>query len=390
MKFASLFAGIGGFDLGFEKAGMECVTQVEINKQARKILKKHWPDVTRFEDVQEVKGSDLGPIQLLCGGFPCQDISLAGRRKGLAGARSGLFFEFARLISESNPEWCVIENVPGLLSSNRGRDMGTVLRELGELGYWWSYRVLDSQHFGLAQRRKRVFIVGSARDRRAPVEVLFEPSGVRRTFEEGREAGTEVAGTLGGGSGIRGWPNDFDRMTFLAGAITANGFVGGADDNNAQAGHLIPTTVGALTSTGLAKGGQRDDNAQAGHYVPFDQTQVTNGDNRSNPQPGDPAPTLAATNKVGVVGFNHIQDPIVEDELSQPLGYKSGGMGVHDGVLVRRLSPTECERIQGFPDGWTKPMADSVRYRLLGNAVSAPVAEWIGKRIYDWQENHAP
>lgn len=248
--------------------------------------------------------------------------------------------------------------------------MGTILRELGKCGFWVAYRVLDSQYFGLAQRRKRVFIVGSSRNRRAPVQVLFEPESLQRFAGQGGEAGADVAGTLGGGSGVRGWPNDFDRMTFLpVNSITANSFTGGADDNNAQAGHLIPV--------------RKTD------HIPFDRTQVTSPANRSNPQPGDPAPTLAADNKVHVaIGFNHLQDPIHQEELSQPLGAKSSGMGVYDGVEVRRLTPTECERIQGFPDGWTAGHADSVRYRLLGNAVSVPVAEWIGTRIVEVDKNY--
>ena len=160
MTFGSLFSGIGGFDLGLARAGMECAWQVEIDEQCGAVLEHHWAGVTRHGDITEVRGSELGGVDLVCGGFPCQDLSVAGRRAGLAGERSGLFHEFMRIVDEVSPRWVLLENVPGLLSSNGGQDMLTVVRTLGELGYWWSYRILDAQYFGLAQRRKRVFIVG--------------------------------------------------------------------------------------------------------------------------------------------------------------------------------------------------------------------------------------
>jgi DNA-cytosine methyltransferase len=156
----SLFSGIGGIDLGLERAGMKVVWQVENNEFCRKALRKHWPGVKLYGDIREIQGNELEPVDLICGGFPCQDLSVAGKRAGLAGERSGLFYEFARIIDELAPRWVLIENVPGLLSSNGGRDMGAVLGTLAELGYGYAYRVLDAQYFGVAQRRRRVFIVG--------------------------------------------------------------------------------------------------------------------------------------------------------------------------------------------------------------------------------------
>lgn len=155
MKVGSLFSGVGGFDLAFERAGFEIAWQCEIDRHASAVLKRHWPDVRLIGDVHDIGPGD-GPIDVLVGGFPCQDLSVAGRRAGLAGERSGLFFEFARCIETLAPEWVVIENVPGLLSSNGGRDMATVVGTLGKLGYGWAYRVLDAQYDHLAQRRERV------------------------------------------------------------------------------------------------------------------------------------------------------------------------------------------------------------------------------------------
>jgi DNA (cytosine-5)-methyltransferase 1 len=135
---------------------MTCVAQVEIDKAAQAVLRRHFPNAQLHSDITTVSGGDLGPaVDVLCGGFPCQDVSVAGRRAGLAGARSGLWHEFHRILGEARPRWVVIENVPGLLSSNRGRDFATILRGLGDIGYCVAWRVLDSQYFGVPQRRLR-------------------------------------------------------------------------------------------------------------------------------------------------------------------------------------------------------------------------------------------
>jgi len=177
MRFGSLFSGIGGFDLALERCGMSAAFNVEIDQSCQKILSRHWPDVPQFSDVCSFNGKEwYGQIDLLCGGFPCQDLSITGNRAGLAGERSGLFFEFARIIDESRPEWIILENVPGLLSSNKGRDMCIVLGTLEDLGYVGEYRVLDSQFFGVPQRRRRVFIVGNlGTGGEHPRQILTEP-----------------------------------------------------------------------------------------------------------------------------------------------------------------------------------------------------------------------
>lgn len=221
----SLFAGVGGFDLAMERAGIKVAAAVEIDPKARAVLSRRFPHTALFADVTEVTGDDLraaGFIPdrgVLTGGFPCQDLSVAGRRAGLAGARSGLFWEIVRLMDDLAPRWVVLENVPGLLSSHGGRDMGTVIGALAELGYGWAYRVLDAQHFGVPQRRRRIFIIAGRRsgapDLSGPCEVLLEPQGVRGNPAASRSAGQDLAGTLGGGSGSRGWSDDLDRMTFI-------------------------------------------------------------------------------------------------------------------------------------------------------------------------------
>lgn len=160
MKFISLFAGIGGFDLGLERSGMECVAQVEIDPYCQKILAKHWPNVPRFEDVRNVGKHNLPTADLICGGFPCQDVSTAGKGAGIKhGTRSGLFFEFIRIICEVRPRWVVIENVRGLLSSNNGSDFSTVLWELSNMGFDAQWGVITASSFGTSHIRERIFLV---------------------------------------------------------------------------------------------------------------------------------------------------------------------------------------------------------------------------------------
>lgn len=201
MRFGSLFAGLGGFDLAFERAEMQCAWQVEIDRDCNRVLAHHWPDVPRYEDVRTVGGQNLAPVDVICGGFPCQDISVAGRRAGLAGERSGLWYQFARIIAELTPRWVCVENVPGLLSSNRGRDMGAILWTLGQLGYGWAYRVCDAQYWGVAQRRRRVFIVGCLGDAKRAAKVLFEPESCCGDSPPRSKAGAAVGPLLGSGAG---------------------------------------------------------------------------------------------------------------------------------------------------------------------------------------------
>jgi DNA (cytosine-5)-methyltransferase 1 len=175
MKVASFFAGIGGFDLGFERAGMEVVFQCEINKFCQEILKKHWPNTPLHSDISKLSADEIPNAEVWCGGFPCQDLSLAnqGKRRGLLGERSGLFYKYAELISEKKPQWVIIENVPGLLNSHEGKDFQVLIQKLDELGYGVSWRVFDAKYFGTPQRRRRVYIVASLGDL-SSAEVLFE------------------------------------------------------------------------------------------------------------------------------------------------------------------------------------------------------------------------
>jgi DNA (cytosine-5)-methyltransferase 1 len=425
VTYASLFSGIGGFDLGFDRAGMECVLQVEQDKNCLNILERHWPKVKRVNDVRKVKRVSA---DLVCGGFPCQDVSVAGKRAGLAGERSGLWFEFHRIVERSLPRWVVVENVPGLLSSNGGRDFAAILRGLVECGYGVAWRVLDAQYFGLAQRRRRVFVVASLGSGRA-AEVLFERESGAWDSPTGREAGqrlaTDVAASPRGvGGGSRGWTGDaeqglatiaftertrkegrtfeaqeeiayaltnpgsggrthsrmiafggnntkgeidiataqnahggtgridFESETFVVGALNAHDKRHGHAMTTQQAAECGQLIVGTLNSGGN-DGGFRTEPGE--HIIVFDLAQITSNVNRTRVDPSLPASTL---NQAGQM-------------------HAAGAMG------VRRLTPVECERLQGFPDDWTDGQSDSVRYRQLGNAVAVPCAEWIGRRIME-------
>lgn len=210
MRFVSLFAGVGGFDLGFEQAGMTCVGQVEIDKHASSVLATHWPEVPRHDDVQTAKEwADreglVGAVDLVCGGFPCQDVSVAGKRAGLAGQRTGLFWDALAFATHVKARWIVLENVAGLFSSNQGLDFPAVINALSDAGFSYvEWRLFDSQFYGVPQRRRRVYIVGHIGDpNRFPLFVERESSG--RDSSSGKQEGEAAAGTVEGSVGERSW-----------------------------------------------------------------------------------------------------------------------------------------------------------------------------------------
>ena len=355
MRVGSLFSGIAGADKGLKDAGMSIAWQCEIEPAAQKVLAHHYPGIPCYEDVRDVE-ADAPTVDLVCGGFPCQDVSVAGRREGLGGERSGLWWEFHRVLAEVRPRWCLIENVPGLLSSNNGRDMGAILWALGELGYGWAYRVLDAQHFGVPQRRRRVFIVGCLGDGARAASVLLEPEGVRGDSASGGAERPSVARCLATGTNGSRYDGDTENFICITGDRTH-----------------------ALTSEGHDAS---EDGTGRGAPIIFDPTQVTSPENRSRPAPGRESHTLPAHGRAPAVAFHPTQDPI-SGTIAPSLGAKTGDMGVLTSG-VRRLTPVECERLQGFPDGWTEPAgSDSARYQTLGNAVAVPVARWIGRRIME-------
>ena len=217
----SLFAGVGGFDLAMQRQGVKVVASVEIDKKCNEVLARHFPDATQFTDVTTVKGEDLinagfNPSRgIITGGFPCQDLSVAGKRAGLAGERSGLFWEIARLVEETQTEYFVIENVPGLLSSNNGKDFGVVIGTMADLGYSLAWRVLDAQYFGVPQRRRRVFVVGRRSSSEGIAEILFKSEGLRRDITSSKQAGQDLAGETASSFGQTGFAKYTPGVTTL-------------------------------------------------------------------------------------------------------------------------------------------------------------------------------
>lgn len=375
MKFGSLFRGVGGFDLGFERAGMECVITSEIDKYANAVMAYH-NNIPNIKDVKDV--GKLGAIDLICGGFPCQDLSVAGNRAGLAGERSGLWLEFARIIEINKPRWVVIENVPGLLSSDKGRDMGIFTGKLAELGYWWAYRVLDSQNFGVAQRRRRVFIVANLTDPTGPTKVLFEPESGERDTKKGSQTGKASPPLTGTGVSAGRTGNERNELDFCIPDVT-------------------PTLVGVQRGKGRDAlvpsywdGGQIADTSNV--------STITKGqmmpDKRRFPVVLiETAPSQANQNNIKSARVSGTLDGANSQAIAWKVrgGKEGGGKGYLGQYLgVRRLTPLECERLQGFPDGWTKygiingetvEISDTQRYKMMGNAVTVNVAEWIGRRI---------
>lgn len=276
----SLFGGVGGFDLALTRAGVNVTAVVEIDEAAAGVLADQFPHTTRFTDVTEVTGDQLRATGfvpergIITAGWPCQGNSVAGARGGMADPRSGLWRHVVRLLAETRPRWFIGENVPGLLTVSSGDDIAVVRRDLAQLGYWWAERILDAQHFGVPQRRRRVVFVGCLGDPAGPVQVLLEPEGSSGHPAPSITARTELAATLtagvartgvsapgrrqeddvnlvvstlqGGGVGVTGsTPNQQRVVTSsckreVVSALTSSH--GGPDDNSAQAGHLVTHT----------------------------------------------------------------------------------------------------------------------------------------------------
>jgi DNA (cytosine-5)-methyltransferase 1 len=447
VRYGSVCSGIEAASCAWEPLGWEAAWFAEIDPFCNAVLKHRYPAVENLGDFTKI-GGEHGPIELLVGGTPCQDFSVAGERAGLAGGDGRLALEYVALLGRLRPRWLVWENVPGVLSSGGGRDFGAFLGALGQLGYGFAYRVLDAQHFGVAQRRRRVFVVGHLGDWRAPAAVLLERHGLSGHPPPRRPQGAGVASTLGRGPDGGFDATDYERTgAYVVGSGADGGF-------GEQVAHALSTRVepfdpsaetlvlglaenqrGEVRLTGevgvaLSTGGGRP-----GHGYPaviaFDWQ--SGGDVRLNLSlerrtalraeqtpavfgflPGQTAqagslgyqPEQAPTLKASSSGTNrtpavHAPTPLYyshdynQDRIYDPSGVapavcaqdSAGARQELTGATVRRLTPVECERLQGFPDGWTdvpyrgKRAPDGRRYRALGNSMAVPCMAWIGRRI---------
>lgn len=406
MKAVSLFAGIGGFDLALERNGIEVVASVEWDKHAQSVLKNRFPNSQIYGDIQEVTGEQLinagfDPRNgIITGGFPCQDLSVAGKRAGLAGNRSGLFWEICRLLDETKTQYFILENVPGLLSSSNGADMGTVISALAQRGYGLAYRVLDAQHFGVPQRRRRVFIVGSLGDNGGtPAEILSIAEGRSGYLEAGGKARKSSA-TASDGSpttvgtllardhkGIDQISVEENKLVLFDQAIPFSpaSFADYSENDDVSATlRAGGGDLGGGSETLLVFDPHRSDGARIqGDTVNTLTSMMGTG--------GNNVPMVAYSMHGAMVGRSETAGPkgsgfFGENEPSYTLTASSqarhGVVTVADSAsMVRRLTPLECERLQGFPDGWTDGQTDGHRYKQLGNAVAVPVVSWIIERL---------
>jgi DNA (cytosine-5)-methyltransferase 1 len=355
MRYGTVCSGIEAPSVAWEPLGWEPMWFSEIEKFPKAVLAHHYPNVPDLGDMTKVNWDDTADIDVLCGGTPCQAFSVAGLRRGLADPRGNLALEFLKIVDRKRPRWVVWENVPGVLSSSGGRDFGSFLGALVELGYGFAYRVLDAQFFGVPQRRRRVFLVGHSGGWSRPAAVLLERESLSGNPPPSREAGQEVAANAHGGSHWSGGPHPSLNQSHNTGGIGLSN----QELFSQQGGGLVAADVAqSITSSG----------------PPFSRT----GNSRV-----EAGALVVATNSEGSDGFtltranigNHLnnQTPLISTANS-----------------VRRLTPIECERLQGFPDNYTRipwrnkspeGCPDGPRYKALGNSMAVPVVRWIGERI---------
>jgi DNA (cytosine-5)-methyltransferase 1 len=403
MDFGSVCSGIEAASVAWHGLGWRAAWLSEIEAFPSALLAHRYPDVPNLGDMTKIARAVLtGEVKapgVLVGGTPCQAFSVAGLREGLSDARGQLTMSYVRLLDAidyvrgragERPAVAVWENVPGVLSSKDnafGCFLGALAGEDVELkppGKKWAnagcvfgpsrtvaWRVLDAQYFGVAQRRRRVFVVASARKDFNPADVLFEFDGVRRDSAPSREAGEETAGTLASCTGAGGFPGTDEACS---GYLQA--FGGGNTRGSIDVGTCLTTKSQRLDF----------DTETFAVCVTGDITHTlkAEGFDASEDGTGRGQPIVAADTYSICLG----SDPINARELAQPITRRNGDPGtIASGAAVRRLMPVECERLQAFPDGYTqvpsrgKPAADGPRYKALGNSMCVNVMRWIGERI---------
>ena len=327
MKFLELCAGIGGFRQALENLGCECVGYSEIDKHAIKLYSAWYNDERNFGDITKIEAEKLPDFELLVGGFPCQAFSVAGKRGGFNDTRGTIFFDFARIMKAKKPKFAIFENVKGLLNHDGGKTYETMLRTLDELGYNAQWGILNTKFHGLPQNRERVYIVANLRER----------SSTKILFERGNDSADKV-----------------ER--------TENGIIGQFYNRKGK----THQDLGVISSEGHS-------------------------------------PALLATThknprivKIGDIDGLNTQYSRVYDSkgVSTTINAQGGGLGAKTGLYnagdkVRRLTPKECFRLQGFKDemvelGYKLCISDTQLYKMAGNAVSVPVVEWVAQRVLNW------
>ncbi len=403
MRYLDVCAGISASTVAWKPLGWEAAAYSEIEAAPRAVLAHHYPDTPLHGDFTTIRGDEYGPIDLLVGGTPCQDFSVAGLRAGLDGDRGNLSLEFLRLADRTRPRWVVWENVPGVLSIDGGRAFGAILGGLGELGYGFAYRVLDAQHFGVPQRRRRVFVVGCAGDWRRAGAVLSERHSLSGHPAPRRESRPPAAGSIAPSAQPGGLtpysimpmnssrdyvarPVDVARPIMAAGPVSGN--QGGDFVAYQTSGNCGAWETGQVTGA-LDTGTDPNSTVIAFAQNTRDEVRIFGGDGQTvgalAAQPGMKQQSYVAFDMRGREGGAQFEGPHDTANIRAAAGGSSRSYVASSSV--RRLTPRECERLQGFPDDYTlvphrgKPMADGPRYKALGNSMAVPVMRWIGERI---------
>lgn len=349
MKYLSVCSGIEAASVAWHGLGFEPVGFSEIEPFPSDVLAHRFPNVKNFGDMTKFKEWNIGStIDILVGGTPCQSFSVAGLRKGLEDPRGNLMLTFGAIANHFKPRFILWENVPGVLSTNAGRDFGAFLGMLEECGYGFSYRVLDAKHFGVPQRRRRVFVVGCLGDWSTPAKILFEPESLRGYIAKSKKQREDTSGVFA----VR----------------TAN---------TSANGHGVAENVSHTL-----------DRAQGQCVV------MAHGQANAEIRQDGQATTLTCNHEAPILAVNgfHWQNGFgaaVNGDLCGTL-IKNQTPAAQIGSSVRRLTPVECERLQGFPDDLTRipwrgrpaeDCPDGPRYKACGNSMAVPVMRWIGERI---------
>jgi DNA (cytosine-5)-methyltransferase 1 len=463
MRFGSVCSGIEAASTAWHPLGWRASFLSEIEAFPRAVLQHHYPETPLHGDFTTIEAGQYEPIDLLVGGTPCQSFSVAGLRGGLGDDRGNLALEYLRLADRLRPRWLVWENVPGVLSSNGGRDFGAILGGMVELGYGFAYRVLDAQFFGVAQRRRRVFVVGHLGDWRRAAAVLFERHSLQGHPSPRREAGQSAPTIPSRSSAGGGLGTDFDCDGGLIAGTLGTSSAAHPSGVKSEADFIVPVAYGGNNTAGpievatalSAHGGPMgrmdfESETFVAQVAPALSASNPYGDNESREgllvcfsskdHGGDAEHDLSPTLRAGGFDGSHANAgvppaiafalrgreggamPEVGGDQIGALRSASGGSsrdyvafahqggGVQTrlgydpeagtvqtlsanqtpavaGSAVRRLTPRECERLQGFPDDytlipWRRGMApDGPRYKALGNSMAVPVMAWIGRRI---------
>ena len=337
MKAFSLFSGIGGFDLALKRNGVEIVGACEIDKYARSVYGKHFPGVKIWENATTINPKEIPDHDIFCAGFPCQAFSIAGNRGGFNDTRGTLFFEIQRIVKEKLPSILLLENVLGLLSHEKGQTFATILDTLDALGFDVEWQGLNSKNHGVAQNRERVFIVGHSRGKRT-----------RKIFPIGGNDQETIGPQI---EMIKNSPDDSYRLYSTDGISRT----------------LRANSGGMGSKTGL--------------YA----TTISSGQAHATVMT-EKSPALSCKHEQVMVytsQVNHnMKQEIQKRNSTWTLGTTSQrDFGLLDGTRVRRLTPVECERLQGFPDNWTEGHSDTQRYKMCGNAVTVPVVEYLVQEL---------